>query len=94
MSLRLEVVPGLDDVPAPAWDACASSGTGAHNPFVEHAFLKGLEDSGSVGQDAGWVPTHLVITDETEGVVGCAPMYLKNNSYGSYLASVLDEDPA
>ena len=43
--------------PADEWDALTESG----NPFVSHAFLSALEDSGSVGGGSGWQPSPLVI---------------------------------
>ncbi|MBZ0325535.1 MAG: GNAT family N-acetyltransferase, partial [Alphaproteobacteria bacterium] len=63
----------IDAVPAADWDACA----GADNPFVGHAFLKALEDSGSVGADSGWLPRHLVVEGADGRVIGAAPLYLK-----------------
>ncbi len=36
---------------------------GPENPFVSHAFLDALEQSGSVGRKTGWLPQHLVIED-------------------------------
>src|SRR3546814_2977937 len=41
-SLAVKVVSRIAEVPAAAWDACAGD-----NPFVSHAFLSALEDSGS-----------------------------------------------
>ena len=35
------------------WDALDDGG----NPFVSHAFLSALEESGSVGEGTGWLPT-------------------------------------
>ena len=79
-SFTLKVVDSIHRVPAGAWDACAGGG----NPFVSHAFLSALEDSGSVGEAAGWAVQHLVL-EEAGAVVGCAPLYLKNHSYGEYI---------
>ena len=39
----------IADIPAAAWDACA----GGDNPFLSHAFLRALEDSGCVSEKAG-----------------------------------------
>ncbi len=80
-ALSLKVVESIHQVGAAAWDACA----GAANPFVSYAFLSALEDSGSVGAEAGWQPQHVVLEDATGAVVGCAPLYLKDNSYGEYI---------
>ena len=80
-AIAIKVVDGIGQVPAPAWDDCA----GPANPFVRHAFLKALEDSGAVTADTGWMPQHLVIEDETGQVAACAPLYLKGHSYGEFV---------
>jgi predicted N-acyltransferase len=80
-SLRVHVVGGMDEIAPAAWDACA----GAGNPFVTHAFLAALERSGSATADSGWLPRHLVVTDDCGKVVACAPLYLKTHSYGEYV---------
>ena len=46
---KVEVVAKIADVPAEAWDACANPDPATFNPFVAHAFLKALEDAGTVG---------------------------------------------
>ncbi len=75
------VLGGIGEVAAAAWDACA----GGDNPFVSHAFLKALEDSGSATPETGWAPHHLVVEDASGRIVGCAPVYLKSHSYGEYV---------
>jgi predicted N-acyltransferase len=56
-----------------------------YNPFLSHAFLSSLEDSGSATGKTGWGPAHLLIEDETEALVGCTPAYLKSHSMGEYV---------
>ncbi|WP_342791826.1 GNAT family N-acetyltransferase [Roseospira marina] len=68
-------------VAAADWDACA----GDENPFVSHAFLSALEDSGSVGPGSGWRPQHLMIPDAAGVPLAVAPLYLKTHSYGEYV---------
>src|SRR3546814_11115303 len=58
-------------------DLCAGSDRADGNPFLSHAFLHALEESGSVGAEAGWQPQHLLMTDKAGRLVGAAPMYLK-----------------
>lgn len=79
--LTIELVTQIDAVAAADWDACA----GAGNPFVGHAFLKALEDSRSVGREAGWLPQHVVTRDAAGQIVAVVPMYLKGHSYGEYV---------
>ena len=71
----------LAAVPAAEWDACA----GAANPFLSHAFLKALEDSGSVGGRTGWRPAHLLLEDGPGRLIGAVPLYLKSHSWGEYV---------
>ncbi|MFO0294251.1 MAG: GNAT family N-acetyltransferase [Rhodospirillales bacterium] len=75
------VVDSIARIPARDWDRCA----GAANPFVGHAFLTALEDSGSVGERTGWIPRHAVLQDPGGELVACAPLYLKTHSYGEYV---------
>jgi uncharacterized protein len=79
-ALAVKVVSRIAEVPVADWDACAGS-----NPFVGHAFLNALEESGSVSAETGWLPQHLVLPDPKGGLLGCAPLYLKNHSYGEYV---------
>jgi len=71
----------ISDIPPKDWDACA----GKDNPFVSHAFLYALEESGSVTTKTGWLPQHLLVYDENSLITACMPIYLKNHSYGEYI---------
>jgi predicted N-acyltransferase len=79
--VTIQVASRIAELPAAQWDACA----GKHNPFVSHAFLSALEDSGSATAEVGWLPQHLAITDQHGRLIGCAPLYLKSHSYGEYV---------
>jgi predicted N-acyltransferase len=81
----VEVVPRIADVPAEAWDACANPDPATFDPFVAHAFLKALEDAGTVGGRTGWTPRHLVLKNPSGGIAGCAPAYVKSHSQGEYV---------
>lgn len=79
--LTISILDHLGQIDPAAWDALV----GAHDPFIEHAFLHGLEASGSVGSMAsGWLPRHVVVRDGTE-VVGAIPLYEKYDSYGEFI---------
>ncbi len=79
--LTVRIVEQLAQVPAAQWDSCA----GTDNPFVSHAFLQALEESGSVTSETGWLPQHLLLEDDGGKLLGAVPMYLKNHSYGEYV---------
>src|SRR5258707_1251198 len=71
----------IAEIDAQDWDACAGGG----NPFVSHAFLSAMEDSGSANGRTGWLPQHAVLRDAAGTVVAAAPMYAKSHSYGEYV---------
>jgi predicted N-acyltransferase len=81
----------LGPVSAASWDACAFPGRrdvgdeDPHNPFVSHAFLSALEDSGCVGRRTGWTPLHILVEDEGGALLGAAPCYFKTHSMGEYV---------
>jgi uncharacterized protein len=79
-SVQVKLVQGIGQIEARLWDACV----GPDQPFLSHAFLSALEDSGSASQRTGWLPLHLVVEAGGE-LIGCAPMYLKSHSYGEYV---------
>lgn len=74
-------LPSIHEIAAEDWNACA----GENDPFISHAFLAALEDSGSVGVRTGWAPRHLVAHDSSGKVIACVPAYLKTHSYGEYV---------
>jgi predicted N-acyltransferase len=80
-ALTLTLHKAIAEIPAMAWDACA----GDDNPFVSHAFLGAVEDSGSANARTGWMPQHAVLRDAANRVVAVAPMYAKSHSYGEYV---------
>ena len=79
--VEAHVLSAIAQVDAAAWDRCAGDG----NPFVRHAFLAALEDSGSSTAETGWHPRHIVLKTGDGAVLGAVPMYLKNHSYGEYV---------
>jgi predicted N-acyltransferase len=80
------VVSRIAEIEAEDWDACANPDPATHDPFLSHAFLKALEDSGCVGDKrTGWLPHHIVLNDGHGGIAGCVPCYVKLNSAGEYV---------
>ena len=79
--LIARVAPGVGAIPADQWDALAGTG----NPFVGHAFLSALEDSGSVGPGTGWNPAPIMIEDARGTPLAAMPAWLKSHSQGEYV---------
>jgi predicted N-acyltransferase len=80
-SLVVRIAPLVGSLPAAEWDALAGDG----NPFVSHAFLSALEDSGSVGEGTGWQPSPLVIEGPDGTLAAALPAYVKTHSQGEYV---------
>lgn len=72
---------GVANVAAAEWDACAGGG----NPFLSHAFLSILEESGSVSSAAGWQSLPILIDGEDGALAAAAPAYAKSHSQGEYV---------
>ena len=80
-ALSLSLHGSIHEIPAAEWQACA----GEANPFVSHAFLSAVEDSGSAGSRTGWLPRHAALRDDRGRLLAAAPMYAKGHSYGEYV---------
>jgi hypothetical protein len=74
-----KIASGVSGLNARAWDRLA-----AGDPFLSHAFLSALEDSGSVGPGTGWTPAPILV-EEDDKLVAAAPAYLKSHSQGEYV---------
>lgn len=84
-ALQLRVVASLRDIKASDWDRCANPPERAYNPFLRHALLLAMEESGSATPETGWMGQHLALEDETGNVLGVMPLYLKDHSQGEYI---------
>lgn len=80
-SVTAEILSGVSAIEGPQWDALNPHG----NPFVSHAFLSALEESGSVGPGTGWSPSPILIRDDAGVPVAALPAYLKSHSQGEYI---------
>ena len=78
--LIARLAPGVAPLDAQAWDRLA-----AGDPFLSHAFLSALENSGSVGAGTGWSPAPLTVEDQAGTLLAAAPAYLKSHSQGEYV---------
>ncbi|MFN5902972.1 MAG: GNAT family N-acetyltransferase [Novosphingobium sp.] len=79
-SIEARVLTAVGDLPADQWDALTGG-----NPFLSHAFLTALEDSGSVGPGTGWSPAPISIHGGDGRLVAALPAYLKAHSQGEYV---------
>ena len=72
---------GVARFAAAEWDACA----GSDNPFVSHAFLSALEESGSATAQRGWQPLPIAIDGPDGRPAAVMPAYAKSHSQGEYV---------
>jgi predicted N-acyltransferase len=63
------------------WDRCA----GTDDPFLTHAFLSALEESGSATARTGWQPAPIAIDGGDGRPAAVAPAYVKSHSQGEYV---------
>ena len=66
------------------WDDIAAQAGAGGEPLISYAFLNVLEESGSVGGDSGWHPSHLQLMDGDE-TLAVMPLYIKEHSWGEYV---------
>ncbi|OQP88013.1 GNAT family N-acetyltransferase [Rhizobium rhizosphaerae] len=87
VSIRIETA--FQAIDKQAWARLGGAARGqsdmAYNPFVSHAYLSALEESGSATAKTGWLGQHLLIEDEAGGLLGALVCYLKNHSQGEYV---------
>ncbi len=97
MTDRLQVVADLATIGAERWDALVAadaarrtSGDSAPvapapvNPFLRHAFLSALHETGCADLDAGWGVEYLALW-RGDALVAAMPLYRKFHSYGEYV---------
>lgn len=85
-TFQIRVLTSMVDIDPLVWDALASSdGQNVDNPFLTHAFLSSLEESGSANAETGWLGQHLLLESNTGEVLAAMPCYLKSHSQGEYV---------
>jgi len=79
--ISASIRPSIGSIPPDQWDALG----GGANPFISHAFLAALEESGSVGPESGWQSAPLVLEGQDGTLLAAAPSYLKEHSQGEFV---------
>ena len=78
--MNLEIFESIAEISPTEWNALS----GPNDPFTSHAFFAALEESNSVGSQAGWLPIYITLKQNND-IRGILPLYLKNHSYGEYI---------
>ncbi|WP_106640535.1 GNAT family N-acetyltransferase [Allosphingosinicella vermicomposti] len=81
MDVVARLAAGISSVDAAQWDALAGTG----NPFLSHAFLSALEESGSATTRTGWQPVPILIDGADGALAAAMPAYAKSHSQGEYV---------
>lgn len=79
--MRLRRHESFRELPAAAWNALVLD----DDPFLQHAFLAGLETHGCVGPGTHWQPLPLTVVDDDGRWLGACPLYLKTDSWGEFV---------
>jgi len=80
MTTHIRWLDGLHGIDAAQWDRLHDGS----NPFLNYAFLAGLEQHGCLREQWGWQPQHVSLWRENH-LVGAVPGYLKTNSHGEFV---------
>ncbi len=81
--LSLSVHGAISEIPAAEWDALHEHEPGAATPFVRHAFLAAMEESGSASARTGWAARHLAVR-RGRALVAAAPAWVRRDSDGDF----------
>ncbi|WP_162567840.1 GNAT family N-acetyltransferase [Variovorax sp. SRS16] len=71
------------EIDAAAWDGLLAQ-QAAPSPFMRHAYLAALHESGSASPASGWTPRFVTLWRGKQLLAGC-PLYVKGHSYGEYV---------
>ena len=77
--MTIRIIEKIADIPASQWDALAEN-----NPFLKHAYLSALQETGCATPETGWQAQFITIW-EGDQLLGGMPLYLKFHSYGEFV---------
>ena len=84
----IEVQGSMRNVSAKDWDALLEAQT-EPTPFMRHAYLSAMEESGSASAQSGWklqlVTLRHALPPKLGQLAGAAVLYIKPHSYGEYV---------
>lgn len=78
--MKIKLLSSIEQITAQSWNQLWST----DYPFIQHAFLVALEESGCISATSGWVPCH-VIAEQDGNLLAAMPLYQKTHSYGEYV---------
>jgi predicted N-acyltransferase len=88
-AITIRIEPSFTSISPTSWGGLAGASKGhagtAYNPFVSHAYLSALEESGSATAETGWLGQHLLMEDADGFLRGALACYVKSHSQGEYV---------
>jgi len=78
--MTLQVIDKINDILPSDWQRLNVS----RSPFLDYEYFLALEASGSIGDDTGWTPHH-VMFEEAGELNGLLPSYVKSHSWGEFV---------
>ena len=88
-ALTLAVSTSFSDFHKEDWESLSGTSRAAldfpYNPFISHAFLSSLEESGCATGESGWLGQHLRLVTGDGILLGAVFGYLKSHSQGEYV---------
>ncbi len=88
-AVTLRIAQSFTDIPAARWNVLSGASKafpgGVYNPFLSHAYLSALEESGSATAKTGWLGQHLLLEGGDGRLRGGLVCYLKSHSQGEYV---------
>lgn len=88
-AVTIRIEQSFAEIPAARWNTLSGAAKGRdgaiYNPFVSHAYLSALEESGSATAKTGWLGQHLLMEGSDGQLLGALVCYLKNHSQGEYV---------
>lgn len=85
----VRIVSGMDAFTPQEWDSLSGTtrtdSENGYNPFISHAFLSSLEESGCAVRRTGWQGHHLRLEAADGRLLGAVPCYVKSHSQGEYV---------
>lgn len=80
-NITAEQLASIHEVSADDWNGLLPK----DYPFLHHAYLRALEDTGCVGEETGWIPQHLILKSADQQLLAAMPLYIKKHSYGEFV---------
>lgn len=91
-AITIRIEHSFTSIPPASWDRLAGASKGhagtPYNPFVSHAYLSALEESGSATAETGWLGQHLLMEDADGSLRGRLSATSRATARGSMFSTM------